>query len=122
MSLFIGHGVTQTETNLLKIENNLDAKMRNILDAELQKMREQQSQSFKNHNIKVTNEYTNLKTTLDKQINAIKDDHGHKLSKIEQIVDEMNDKFNSNMNDIKTKTIVDKSSMKGTENNFDIYF
>ena len=51
MSLFIGHGVTQTETNLLKIENNLDAKMRNILDAELQKMREQQSQSFKNHNI-----------------------------------------------------------------------
>ena len=110
---FLGQSIAQTEKKFLKHENDLETKLRSILNAEIQAIKEQQSQSFKNHNVKVTNEYSNLKTTLEKQIQAVNDKQNDRFFKIEQVFDELNQKFNLNMNDINSKSLVDKSSLKG---------
>ena len=105
----------------MKRENDLETKLRSILNVEIQAIKEQQSQSFKNHNVKVTNEYSNLKTNLEKQIQAVNDNQNNKFSKIEQVFDELNQKFNLNMNDINSKSLVDKSSMKGMEKKYFLF-
>ena len=74
--------MVQNGTNLLKKENDLEAKLRSLIEAELQKIKEQQSQSSENQT--------------------------DKISKIEQVCVEMNKKFMSDMNQINSKASADK--------------
>ena len=74
--------MVQNGTNLLKKENDLEAKLRSLIEAELQKIKEQQSQSSENQT--------------------------DKISKIEQVCVEMNKKFMSDMNQINSKSSADK--------------
>ena len=74
--------MVQNGTNLLKRETDLEAKLRSLIEAEFQKIKEQQSQSSKNQ--------------IDK------------ISKIEQVCVEMNKKFMSDMNQINSKSSADK--------------
>ena len=58
--------MVQNGSNLLKRDNDLEAKLRNLIEAELQKIKEQQSQFSKNQTDKIKFGYSEKATKFEK--------------------------------------------------------
>ena len=76
---------------------DLEATFQKMLDAEIQSMKESQSQNFRNHSVKIANDFANYKASVDKQMQQMQEEQGVKISQIEQSVDEFSEKLQSKL-------------------------
>ena len=108
---FTGSKVSQNESNQSN-EPDLRSEFQQLLASEIQSLKETQSQSFKNHSMKIANDMTNFKSTVEKQLLDMQDSYSVKLSQLEKNMDELNEKLESKLSDFGSKSTIDTSSGK----------